>query len=1038
MPPDPHQTFRIILARDTALALCGAFMRRTRLDRAAAFAGRESEMDILSRRLSEAVAGRGGIVLLAGEPGIGKTRLAEELATVARSRGACVLWGRCYEGEGAPAFWPWIEVLRVALRDSATGTPEARPDSVVTELVHLLPEIGTAAYRLDAEPAAGLKAGTPPADSAHARFRLFDTITAFLGARAAEQPQVVILDDLQWADTSSLLMLQFLARTVRETSLLVLGAYRDTEVDRGHPLSGMLTALSRERGFERLPLRGVSSDVVATLTADVCGSDVATPAFTEALHDLTVGNPLFVQETLRHLAEVGRLTPDAGPSEGTALLATIEVPDGVRWVLRQRLARLPDDAAQVLSVAAVIGREFEVAILASALEADGLPVMEALDQAEAARLVTIVPGADASLRYRFEHDLIRDTLIGDLGRAVRVRLHHRVGEALEDRWRIDLEGHLSELANHFVQAAPSGGVTKALTYARRAGDHAVRRFAYDEAARWYALALDVTGFITPSDETARCDLLLAQGEALLSAGRPLQVVDAIAPAALALAEMLGDAGRERAARACRLALAGVIRYSGPGILVGGETYRSWADRATRYAPPDSVDRVYADISLGSAVSAGGDLARTLSLYQDALALARRLDDPTTLFYAALNLVNWSGGPRYQEERLQLAEEFSARPATGVHPRTLGRILWRCGSVLLDWGDRGQTEALWRRTAALATQSHEPELHLNGPIGDAILATLDGRLEDALTAITRLIGLAAEVGSPVFGWRFALRLQERPLLLLGPDATVPAIPPPDIKLLSDGDVWAPSNAAGAALRRAQSGDLDDGRRALRDGLRRFQSDDAIDASFYWHIVTLLELAILLGDRAAAGFLAPRLALLAPCAIADWGLTTVARHLGAAAALLGDRARARAYYEQALAVAGAIRFRPELALTDLQIAELLAGESRDQHDAQQYLERAIEEFRSMKMQPALARALVLADHLQTRSGRTPQPAFPDGLTAREVEVLGLVATGATNREIAAALVVTPGTVHQHLINIFAKIGARRRADAAAYATRHGLTS
>ncbi|MGE0544740.1 MAG: AAA family ATPase [Dehalococcoidia bacterium] len=1016
-------------------------MRRDLLDTGAAFAGREAEMERLDRRLIEALAGQGGIVLLMGESGIGKTRLAEELAAVARSGGACVLWGRCYEGEGAPPFWPWIQVLRAAIQDTATKQPGTILDSAAAELMDLLPEVGTAGRRLaDRSVVTDVRITSRAADSAQARFRLFDTITAFLGARAAERPQVVILDDLQWSDTSSLLLLRFLARTVHEMPLLLLGAYRDTEVDRGHPLTEMLTALSRERGCERLSLRGVSEAVVATLAADVCGAAVATPPFTGALHELTAGNPLFVQETLRHLTELGGLRPDAVPGDGTALLTTIDVPDGVRWVIRQRLARLAGDAARVLSVAAVIGREFEMATLAAALESDGLPVMDVLDQAEAARLVSPVldAGVDAARRYRFEHDLVRDTLIGDLSRAERVRLHHRVGEALEDRWRIDPEGHLSELAYHFVQAAPSGGVTKALTYAQRAGDQAAHRFAYDEAARWYALALDVVGFMSPVDGTARCDLLLAQGEALLSAGRPLQVVDSIAPAALSLADTLGDAGRERAARACRLALAGIIRYSGPGILVGGEAYRTWADRATRYAPPDSVDRVYADISLGSAISAGGDLARTLSLYHHALALARRLEDPAALYYAALNLVNWSGGPRHQAERRRLAEEFSTRPATGVHPSTLGRLLGRCGTVLLDWGDRRHAEALWSRTAALATQTHEPELHLNGLVGAALLATVDGRLEDALAAITRLIDRSAEIGSPVYGWRYALRLQERPLLLLGPDGAVPAIPPPEIKLLGDGDVWAPSNAASAALRRAQRGDLEDARRALRDGLRLFHSDDASDASFYWHLVTLLELAVLLGDRPAAGFLVPRLAILAPCAVADWGLTTIARHLGAATALLGDRTRAREYFEQALAVAGAIRFRPELALTNLQIAELLAAESANRGAAQRYLEPAIDEFRVMKMQPALERALMLENDLHTRSGRTPHPAFPDGLTAREVEVLSLVATGATNREIAAALVVAPGTVHQHLINIFAKIGARRRADAAAYATRHGLAS
>jgi DNA-binding NarL/FixJ family response regulator len=202
------------------------------------------------------------------------------------------------------------------------------------------------------------------------------------------------------------------------------------------------------------------------------------------------------------------------------------------------------------------------------------------------------------------------------------------------------------------------------------------------------------------------------------------------------------------------------------------------------------------------------------------------------------------------------------------------------------------------------------------------------------------------------------------------------------------------------------------------------------------VTLLELAILLHDRAAAEFLAPPLAVLASCAVADWGLTTVARHLGAGAALLGDRVRAREYYEQALTVAGAIRFRPEVALTNLHYAELQSEKPHERDEAQRRLETAIEELRAMSMQPALERALALRDRLRTAQAGPSRPVYPDGLTAREVEVLGLVATGATNREIAATLIVTPGTVHQHLINIFAKIGARRRADAAAYATRHGL--
>jgi DNA-binding CsgD family transcriptional regulator len=995
------------------------------------FVGRAPELDALIARLEETAAGRGGVVLLAGEPGIGKTRLAEELAAIAETRGVRVLWGRCYEGEGAPAFWPWVQVLRAAVRDAPLGAL-TQLGPAAAGIAQLVPEV---AAQPDAGSAQGAGTAGAPSDldPAQARFRLFDGITAFLGARAATQPHLLILDDLQWADTSSLLLLRFLAPNLRAMPLLVLGTYRDVEVGREHPLAAAFTAIARERGAGRIVLGGVPPEAVASWLAEARGEPVPA-SFAGALHELTSGNPFFIQETLRHLREVGLPAPidrGADTAGADAVTAMLEVPEGVRGVIRQRLARLSRHAVRVLSVASVIGREFEVATAATVLEADGLPVIEALDEAEGARLVAAVPGS--ALRYRFTHDLIRETLYADLGRAAAVRLHHQVGEALE-RHYAQIEDRVSELAHHFVRAAPSGGVTKALLYARRAGNHALRQHAYDEAARWYEHALAVMSHMTPDDEATRCDLLLAQGRALLSAGHPRRVMDDLAPAALALAEALGEAGRARAEWACELALDGMVRYGGPGTLVGSDAFRAWAERIDRYAPPESSSRVYADTALGAAISAES-LDQTLALYQRALAQARRLDDPDTLFYAALQLVNWGGGARHQAERLRLAEELTALPHTGVRPRNLGRLLWRAGAVLLDWGDRPRAEALWQQTATLAEQAREPELRLHGPMDEAILAVLDGRLDAALEAVGRLIELADALGSPAYGRRYALRLQERPLLLLGPAAAAPLTLPPELYALVGSDVWAPGNEAAAALRRAQACDFVDARRVL-DGALPLLARDRDDANFPWHILGLLELAVLLEDREAVAALVERLAPLAPCATVDWGLTTPARHLGAAAALLGDRAAAQAYYEEALVAAERIRFRPEIALISLHLAELLADEPAGCDEARGRLRFALSEFRTMKMQPALDRALRLAERLGSSRPSQRRPNYPDGLTAREVEVLGLVATGATNREIAATLVVSPGTVHQHLVNIFAKIGARRRADAAAYATRHGL--
>jgi DNA-binding CsgD family transcriptional regulator/tetratricopeptide (TPR) repeat protein len=927
-----------------------------------------------------------------------------------------------------------VEVLRALAREDPSLDPGRAPSAGATEITRLVPELAADVSLDSGFAASGTMPFTPatPDDPARARFRLFDAVAAFLAAHATLQPQVIILDDLQWADASSLLLLQFVARSAHERRLLLVGTYRDVEVGPDHPLTATIAALNRERGSLHLRLHGLSPTATAALLA-APGADAAT-AFTRALHAFTAGNPLFIRETVRHLAETDRLAAlhAAGVDEAT-VRATLTVSEGARGVIRQRLARLPAAARRVLAVAAVIGRGFDVATLSGVEEVHGLPLMEALDAAEAARLVTA--GADAALRYRFTHDLIREAVYADLGRAARVRLHRQVGEALEARWQADSAAHVSEIAHHFVQAAPAGDAARAAAYARQAGERAFSQFAYDEAVRWHQLAYELLE-AAAADAATRCDALLTLAEALLLAGNAWRVVDEVAPAALALAEALGPAGDGRAARACRLALAGLIRYAGPGSVVGTPPYRIWAERAARHAPPGTTDQVHADIALADALSAAGALPQTLARYRHALALARELDETDTLWYAAFQMLNWGGGPRHQAVRWRLAEEFSTRPRTGVSTRNVGRALFRCGAILLDRGERGRAEALWREVAGLAERARERDLLLLGPMVEAITATLDGRLDKALRACAWLTAWSADLGAPAYGRRYALRLQERSLLWLGRGvAEAQALL---AELRTSPDVWAPGNSAGVTLRLVQAGRCPEAQQTLHEQVRRLWHDDGEeDATFPWHVVTLLELAVALQDRAACAELLPRLVALAPCATADWSLTTVARHLGAAAALLGNRPAARAYYEQALAVAGRIRFRPEVALVSLGLAELLEREPGEAARARELRSFALDELTAMQMQPALDRALL---HRARVAGEpvTRRPAPAEGLTAREIEVLRLLATGRTNKQIAATLVVSPRTVQQHTVHIYAKLGVRGRADAVAYALRHGLVS
>jgi class 3 adenylate cyclase len=346
------------------------------------FVGRDAERAWLSAALDSALGGQGQLVLIAGEAGIGKTRVAEELAAEARAREVRVVWGRCHEAEGAPAYWPW------------------RP---------ALPELAEAA------------AGDGPAaqlDPEMARFRLFDAMTASLREAAADTGLVVVLDDLHWADRASLLLLEFVARELAGSRLLLVGTYRDVEVDRRHRLSGTLAELFRQPVTSCLTLGGLEQGQVGRFIANVAGIDPAAD-LVAALHGQTEGNPYFVSELVRLLAAEHRL-------EASGLLGG-GVPEGVRHVIGRRLNRLPEAVNACLAVACVQGREFDLDVVARAAGLPSDEVLDALEEAMDARLVTegTRPG-----RFRFAHALVRETLYDELPVRRRRRLHDQVGAAL--------------------------------------------------------------------------------------------------------------------------------------------------------------------------------------------------------------------------------------------------------------------------------------------------------------------------------------------------------------------------------------------------------------------------------------------------------------------------------------------------------------------------------------------------------------------------------------------------------------------------------
>lgn len=464
------------------------------------FVGRERELEELLAGLENAFSGHGGLFLLGGEPGIGKSRLADELASEARERGAQVLWGRCWEAGGAPAYWPWVQSIRSYIRDRDPEGVRVQMGSGLPDIAQMLPEL----RELFPDVPVPL-----PVESESARFRLFDSTTAFLRNAARAQPLVLVLDDLHAADTPSLLLLRFVAAELAESRIVLIGAYRDIDVEPDHPLAATAAELAREPAAHQLSLRGLSRPDVLRyieLSVGVRPSD----AFVAAVHEETEGNPLFVGELVRLLAAEGRLEVP----EGSAL--RFAIPQGIREVIDRRLRRLSEECIRVLTLASVLGREFDLQALARVAELEAVELLQVLDEAMAARVVTEVPGALG--RLRFAHQLIRDTLYDDLAASRRLALHRRVGEALETLYAQNPEPHLAELAHHFFEAAPGGEVDKAIDYARRAGDRAARLLAFEEAARLYEMALQALELEQPRDEEARCELLLRLGDARARAG----------------------------------------------------------------------------------------------------------------------------------------------------------------------------------------------------------------------------------------------------------------------------------------------------------------------------------------------------------------------------------------------------------------------------------------------------------------------------------------------------------------------------------------
>ena len=660
------------------------------------FVGRDDELQRLRQLWKEAAAGERRVAFLAGEPGVGKTRLAAELAAEVHSEGATVLAGRCDEDLGVP-YQPFVEALRQFVDRTTAEVLHERLGRYGGELIRLVPELS--------ERIPGLSAPLR-SDPETERYRLFDAVAAWVAATATDEPLLIVIDDLHWAAKPTLLLLRHVARSPEPKRVLVVGTYRDTELAHDHPLAEVLADLRRGDGVERVSLQGLDPSGVAAYIERAAGHTVdgGDVGLARAVYEETEGNPFFVREVVRHLIETGAIQRQGDRWTSRLPVEQLGIPESVRDVVGRRLSRLSEDANRALRLAAVVGAECDLAVLQAAGRLDDEVLASALEEATQARLL-IESGVGRAARYRFAHALVRDTLYGRLSAARRVALHRRVAESIEAVHEEGLDDHLPALAYHWARASAAvAEVAKAVDYAVRAGDQALGQLAHDEAVSYYRQALDLLGASQAQDEPRHLRLLIALGDAQRRASDPASRATLLQ--AVTLAQSLGDV--DALARAALANTRGA--YWSTAGAVDFERVAALEAALAADADTPTARRARLLATLGLELVFTADRSRRVGLSNEALRMARSLDDPVTLAHVLMTRTWTINAPDTLAERLANVAELLELAGSLDDPLLQFIAHFLRARVTLESGEFDDGSQHLRTAGALADELGQPMLH----------------------------------------------------------------------------------------------------------------------------------------------------------------------------------------------------------------------------------------------------------------------------------------------------------------------------------------
>lgn len=928
---------------------------------------------------------------MAGETGVGKTRTVREFSRWAEGQGARVLDGSCYEG-WSPPYGVFAETLSRHIRSASREALREQAGSDASVLTALLPELQPALRDHPPPPA------LPPDE---ARFRAHEALAGFLG-RVSELTLVVLLDDLQWADAASLDFLSYLGRALAESQMLVIGTYREAEVGLEHPLSQALAELDRQGVCVRLRLKELERDESAMLIERIAGTP-APPELLDAILARTGGNPFFLGEVVLDLLEEGY-------SLGDQELETPGVPESVRQAVGQRLGRLDTDTARMLGVVCAFSRPFDFSVLGELTGLSEERLLARLDEALTARFLREAEGG----RYFFAHALVRDALYWELSPSRRARLHRRIAVALESANRERGE-YAPELATQYYLSRFIPGAGHGIPHALAAAEQAGGAYGSGQRVEFLRMARDlaVDGDRALLSEILR-RLALAEAEALF--------VDDAAGTAREELE-LGEGDRDRKAEfvaelVWRLKDAGSPQdILAPLVqtgrdLAGGRKDLVWARLELSEYPVEVIAR--------DPVPVG----RWCGYPPEAVRLAR--ETGTEFDYArTLEVMEWT--PRENIPALVERVRGWSEPWAQIHGLgVLARILLLQHGLLTSATETARELLAVSEAAGSLTGRAYAEAYLlvHEPLVRGDFATAGETLERGLAVVDRL--------GPVHRLRFSARFVEalfaqciggercavhaRSLLRTAETARVPG--------------WmALIHLSLAAYLRALAGDSDGAARLLdpvvglseRLGARTLNQNGVVSfaGGTCWEL-----------EDAEAAVRVRRLALaLLDGGVGDYPTCSTELTVARMASLCGDDEGASHYFTRARTQLEESDRRPLRAFADYDEARAHARRGKGRA-AEQLLTSARDRFDELGMTDWAARASALTDSLDRLSG------LPDGLTAREIEILQLVAAGRKNQEIATELVVSVHTVERHLANIYRKIAVRNRAEATRYALRAGL--